>query len=109
MWKGIKVEEGGTLKMSFVSIKDAQFTRLRELSMSYTLNTPGFQEKTKLNSIVFTDARIRGLLLAVFSLPVCFGLYRFEDAENSIEFRWYITGPFWGQHRYAIHQYRVKC
>ncbi len=36
------------------SIKDATFTRLRELSLSYTLNFPRFQEATKLSSIVFT-------------------------------------------------------
>jgi hypothetical protein len=36
------------------SIKDASFTRLRELSLSYTLNFPGFQQATKLNSIVLT-------------------------------------------------------
>jgi hypothetical protein len=44
------------------SIEDATFTRLRELSLSYTLNFPGFQEATKLNSIVIT-ATGRNLIL----------------------------------------------
>ncbi len=36
------------------SIFDATWTRLRELSFSYTLNSPWLKEKTKLGSIVFT-------------------------------------------------------
>jgi len=36
------------------SIKNATFTRLRELSLSYTLNTQGFRNKTKLGGITFT-------------------------------------------------------
>jgi hypothetical protein len=44
------------------SIEDATFTRLRELSLSYTVNFPGFQEATKLNSIVIT-ATGRNLIL----------------------------------------------
>lgn len=44
------------------SIEDATFTRLRELSLSYTINFPGFQEATKLNSIVLT-ATGRNLIL----------------------------------------------
>ena len=36
------------------SIKDATFTRLREVALSYTLDTPTFQEKTKLSTIKFT-------------------------------------------------------
>ncbi|MEO9849914.1 MAG: SusC/RagA family TonB-linked outer membrane protein [Reichenbachiella sp.] len=36
------------------AIKDATFTRLRELSVSYTLNSQGFRNATKLSSIVFT-------------------------------------------------------
>ncbi|RMF31277.1 MAG: SusC/RagA family TonB-linked outer membrane protein [Bacteroidetes bacterium] len=35
------------------SIVDATFTRLRELSLSYVLNTPNFKQKTRLSSIVF--------------------------------------------------------
>lgn len=38
------------------SIKDATFTRLREVGISYTLDTVTFQEKTKLSSIKFTLA-----------------------------------------------------
>jgi len=36
------------------SIEDATFTRLRELSLGYTLNSAGFREKTKLSSVTFT-------------------------------------------------------
>ena len=36
------------------SIKSAQFTRLRELSLSYAMNSAGFREKTKLGSVIFT-------------------------------------------------------
>ncbi len=36
------------------AIYDATFTRLRELSLSWTLDTPAFREKTTFNSIVFT-------------------------------------------------------
>ncbi len=38
------------------SIKDATFTRLREVALSYTLDTPSFQEKSKLAAIKFTIA-----------------------------------------------------
>lgn len=38
------------------SIKDATFTRLREVALSYTLDTPAFQEKSKLASIKMTLA-----------------------------------------------------
>ena len=33
------------------SVGEATWTRLREVSLSYTLNTPGFQERTKLQSV----------------------------------------------------------
>ena len=36
------------------SIADATFTRFKELSLSYNLNSSGFQQKTKLTNIVFT-------------------------------------------------------
>ncbi len=36
------------------SIADATLTRLKELSLSYTLSTPGFRTKTKLSGITFT-------------------------------------------------------
>ena len=36
------------------SIKDATFTRLRELTLSYTINSQSFRQKTKLNSIVIS-------------------------------------------------------
>lgn len=36
------------------SIQDATFTRLRELSVGYTLNSQGFRNKTKLSSVTFT-------------------------------------------------------
>ncbi len=36
------------------SIYDATWTRLKELSLSYTLNSAKFREKTKLGSVVFT-------------------------------------------------------
>ena len=35
-------------------IYDATNTRLRELSLSYTLDTPGFRNRTKLSSITFS-------------------------------------------------------
>lgn len=38
------------------SIKDATFTRLREVALSYTLDTASFQEKSKLSAIQFTVA-----------------------------------------------------
>ncbi len=38
------------------SIKDATFTRLREVALSYTLDTPSFREKSKLAAIQFTLA-----------------------------------------------------
>lgn len=44
------------------SIKDATFTRLREVALSYTLDSPTFQENTKLSSIKMTLAG-RNLLL----------------------------------------------
>ncbi len=44
------------------SIKDATFTRLREVAFSYTLDTPAFQEKSKLAAIKMTLAG-RNLLL----------------------------------------------
>ena len=36
------------------AIYDATWTRLREVTLSYTLNTPKFREKTKLGSIMFS-------------------------------------------------------
>lgn len=36
------------------SIKDATFSRIRELSLSYTLTSPAFREKTRLSSVTFT-------------------------------------------------------
>lgn len=36
------------------SIKDATFTRLREVALSYALDTPAFQEKSKLSAIKVT-------------------------------------------------------
>lgn len=36
------------------SIADATFTRFKELSLSYNLNSTGFQQKTKLTNVVFT-------------------------------------------------------
>ena len=36
------------------AIYDATWTRLREVTLSYTLNTPKFREKTRLGSIMFT-------------------------------------------------------
>ena len=38
------------------SIKDATFTRLREIALSYTLDTASFREKSKLSAIQFTVA-----------------------------------------------------
>ena len=38
------------------AIEDATFTRLREIALSYTLNHPAFQEKTRLGSIVLSAA-----------------------------------------------------
>ena len=36
------------------AVGDGSWTRLREISLSYVLNTPGFRELTKLNAIEFT-------------------------------------------------------
>ncbi len=36
------------------SIYDATWTRLKEISLSYTIDSPRFREKTKLGSLVFT-------------------------------------------------------
>ena len=36
------------------AVKDATFTRLRELSLSYTFNSAGFRKTSKLSSVVFT-------------------------------------------------------
>ncbi|UZR97799.1 SusC/RagA family TonB-linked outer membrane protein [Chondrinema litorale] len=48
-----------TLGSGFGSVReqftgDGSWTRLREVSLSYTLSSPGFREKTKLSSIQFT-------------------------------------------------------
>ncbi len=37
-----------------LAIADFTWTRLREVSLSYTLNTPAFRQKTKLSSVVFS-------------------------------------------------------
>lgn len=44
----------GDGKIYEFGIYDATNTRLRELSLSYTLDTPGFRKKTKLGSITFS-------------------------------------------------------
>ncbi len=44
------------------SVEDATFTRLRELSLSYSLTSQGFRDKTKLSGVTFT-ATGRNLLL----------------------------------------------
>ena len=50
----------GSVREQFVG--DGSWTRLREVTLSYTLNTPGFREKTKLSSIQFS-ATGRNLIL----------------------------------------------
>ena len=42
----------GSVREQFVG--DGSWTRLREITLSYTLNTPGFREKTKLSSMQFS-------------------------------------------------------
>ena len=37
-----------------LSVKDATFTRVRELSLSYRLGTQGFRNTTRLSSVTFT-------------------------------------------------------
>ncbi|UZR98650.1 SusC/RagA family TonB-linked outer membrane protein [Chondrinema litorale] len=44
----------GSSVINEFALNKGTWTKLREISLSYTLNSPGFREKTKLSSVVFT-------------------------------------------------------
>ncbi len=44
----------GDAVINELAINDFTWTRLREISLSYNLNTPGFRKATKLSSVLFT-------------------------------------------------------